>query len=1171
MAESPTSIDDASFSQHLFGEFLIQQGLINAEQLEEAQDRLATLEAPDAIPLGPAYVPAADGKKIHLVDVRKGTDQAEIPLFAGDPGDGEETPPGWPRYSDGQILVVEPGDLAPRKWLPTSQYPRIGLIPTTQGAFLYTGEEPRRDYSPKLHYLPAPWTNPPGASGPLDLYPSPGGEYIVAANRGSGTLHVILTNNHEQRGVISVRPAGHSRGIGIAISPDGRTIYATDGLTPRLAVLDVATFKVKHQLFPTGPLGSLLLNAEGTQLLACFTKGPTEMGLVTISVPDLRVRHLMNMPGKGEGERPNLSLVPAQDGSDMAWLVAYSFETRDPHYLLLVDRAKHRVVRSHALREMPLAPAFPAPPNWCPEPPDLGQTLMEMGLLSEDNLKFARSHLGGGDDNPLTLGSVPINPGILAQLPERLIRDRGVIPLNQLDGQLVVAMGNPQDPRARQFVQDLAGELPVRVVAMSPAEYEHFMEERYPKLMEQFFASQAMSAPPPQPAAPARAPLPTQAELSAQAAERAAQAELTSTVPTAEPADVADAATVPAAGAHPQPVAAQAQTHTPLVTRTPTKKGPAATQLAFDEWGDLPGERFLLINPLKRQVAELDRTGKATWLYSPEGDTLTRQFSGFVHAARLPNGNTLVVDMGANRVLEIAPTKEPVWQSMDDAKLKGPKHAVRLATGGTLVADAGNNRIVEIDANGKSAWTYGEMGCSGNGLFKPNHVCVLTNGRLLIADSGNHRVIEVDPAKGVTWQYGNTGNRLGGGQGSAPNQLNEPASATRLPNGNTLIVDAGNHRVLEIDLLGTVVWTFKPQGVKGGIGIRDPQLARRLETGNTLVAGRQGVCEVDPALTIAWEYHLLPPGGPSKSPGVRSAADAPMAPTPAARVAAESDVPIQLPNRFLQADRDTHRIWEVDRQKQIVWQYTGLGVAGSDRSQLDRPHHAKRLRNGNTLVTDTGHHRVVEITQQSKIIWEFGQFGKLGGGGKQLANPRSAERLTNGNTLIADQSNRRVIEVTPAGEVVWQHEGGSQKLQAPTYATMLTNGNLLIVDWGGHVVYEITAAGKVVWSYGELGRNGDGPNCLFHPEHATRLPTGNTLISDTQNHRVIEVTPQGEVAWRYGGDPDHLPRVGRFGLQYMTPIAAWRLANGYTVVQHAGKGHVVEVDRDLNVLFQFAP
>ncbi|MDB5099902.1 MAG: hypothetical protein JWM80_4323 [Cyanobacteria bacterium RYN_339] len=1139
MAESQTP--EAIFSNQLLGEFLVQQGLISQDQLEEAARRLAGAEAPEAIPVGPAFAATGDGKGLFAIDARKGTTTATIDLFAGDPGDRSDQPRGWGRYTDGQIVILDPRDHAPKRWLPTSHAPRLGLIPTPDGAFLYLGEEPRNEYSPRIQALPSPFLNPPGSGGPLDLFAAPGGEFVVAANRGAGTVHVVLTNSLEQRGAVSVRPAGHAKGIGVAISPDARTVYLTDGLTPRLAVLDVASFRVKHQLFPTGPLGSATITSDGSNLMVAFTKAAHEMGLLSISLPDLRVRHLMNLPGKGEGERPNLPLVNSPDGGPMAYLLPYSYETREPHYMLAVDRSKHRVLKSLALKEMPLTAGFNAPANWCPEPLDLGTVLREMGLVSEEHLRHARGQLqGNAEDLPLSLGTVPINPAILAQLPERLIRDRGVIPLNQLDAHLVVAMSNPRDPRARQFVQDLAGELPVRAIPMSAAEFDMFMEDRYPKLMESYFVSQQTGV--------------------VAAAQSAPMAEVVTTIPAPSPA----ALTPEAIAEGPRSVAPRGATPKPVQQ---------PTQLAYDEWGDLPGGRFLLINPLKRQVAELDRTGKASWLYSPEGDTLTRQYSGFVHAGRLPNEHTLVVDVGAHRIIEVTPAKEVVWQSSEEARLKGPRHAVRLASGGTLVVDTGNNRLLEIDPDGNPGWHYGEMGCSGNGLFKPSYVNVLGNGRLLVADTGNHRVIEVDPSKGVTWQYGNANNRLGGGQGNGVNQLNEPSAATRLPNGNTLVVDAGNQRVLEIDQLGGVVWTYKAMNVTGGTGVKDPVLAKRVDGDHVLIAGRQGICEVNRELELQWEYHLVPTHSPAKNAAAAAVRAEAAAPAPQQmRVAAESDVPIQLPNRFLQADRSHSRIWEVDRQKEIVWQYTGMGQAGSDRGQLDRPHYARRLRNGNTLITDTGHHRVVEVTAQGAMVWEFGQFGKLGAGAKQLANPRSAERLTNADTLIADQSNKRVIEVSPAGEIIWTFEGGgSHRLQAPTYATMLPNGNMLVVDWGGHVVMEVSMPGKVIWTYGQYGRSGSEPGLLFHPEHAHRQPNGNTMIADTQNHRVVEVTPSGETVWQCGGDPAHLPRVGRFGIQFLTPIAGWRLPNGHAVIQHAGKGHVVEVDRELNILFQFTP
>lgn len=83
---------------------------------------------------------------------------------------------------------------------------------------------------------------------------------------------------------------------------------------------------------------------------------------------------------------------------------------------------------------------------------------------------------------------------------------------------------------------------------------------------------------------------------------------------------------------------------------------------------------------------------------------------------------------------------------------------------------------------------------------------------ILVADSENDRVVEYacdrtardHPLDGdmkpncewnMTWEAG-------------VNQLSWPRDADRLPNGNTLIADTINHRVLEISPNGTVVWEF---------------------------------------------------------------------------------------------------------------------------------------------------------------------------------------------------------------------------------------------------------------------------------------------------------------------------------------------------------------------------
>ena len=69
---------------------------------------------------------------------------------------------------------------------------------------------------------------------------------------------------------------------------------------------------------------------------------------------------------------------------------------------------------------------------------------------------------------------------------------------------------------------------------------------------------------------------------------------------------------------------------------------------------------------------------------------------------------------------------------------------------------------------------------------------------ILVADSENDRVVEyakLDNEWTRTWTVGT-------------NTLTWPRDADRLPNGNTLIVDTLNHRVIEVTPMGEVVWEY---------------------------------------------------------------------------------------------------------------------------------------------------------------------------------------------------------------------------------------------------------------------------------------------------------------------------------------------------------------------------
>ena len=94
-------------------------------------------------------------------------------------------------------------------------------------------------------------------------------------------------------------------------------------------------------------------------------------------------------------------------------------------------------------------------------------------------------------------------------------------------------------------------------------------------------------------------------------------------------------------------------------------------------------------------------------------------------------------------------------------------------------------------------WQYGTSGANGSGDNQLNHprtAFPLANGNVLIVDQDNHRVIEVDRDRQIIWQYGTSG-----ASGSGDNRLYYPTSAFQLANGNVLIADRYNHRVIEVD------------------------------------------------------------------------------------------------------------------------------------------------------------------------------------------------------------------------------------------------------------------------------------------------------------------------------------------------------------------------------------
>ena len=231
---------------------------------------------------------------------------------------------------------------------------------------------------------------------------------------------------------------------------------------------------------------------------------------------------------------------------------------------------------------------------------------------------------------------------------------------------------------------------------------------------------------------------------------------------------------------------------------------------------------------------------------------------------------------------------------------------------------------------------------------------VLPNGNVLFQDTWTH-VLEVNPkTDDVVWEYeagtaaGNQGRRI------------EIHAFQRLDNGNTMVVESGRARILELDADGNIA-TWIPLKVEHPHPHRDTRLVRKLSTGNYLACheGDGVVREYDPTGKVVWEYR----------------------------------VPLFGRERA-----------------------NGHGVEAFGNQCFC----AVRLKNGNTLISTGNGHGIIEVTPAGQDVWSIHQNDLPD---IQLAWVTSLQVLPGGNILIgnchAGPENPQLIEVDRQKRVVW--------------------------------------------------------------------------------------------------------------------------------------------------------
>lgn len=274
-------------------------------------------------------------------------------------------------------------------------------------------------------------------------------------------------------------------------------------------------------------------------------------------------------------------------------------------------------------------------------------------------------------------------------------------------------------------------------------------------------------------------------------------------------------------------------------------------------------------------------------------------------------------------------------------------------------------------------------------------------------------------------------------------------------NGTTIfadIHDPENPRIIEVNMLGEVVWEYKvpPDWKRFGHPGFDVE---RLTNDNTLfMLPRYGVVEVDRGGNVVWTYRDT-------------------------KVTHDVD---RLPNGntlVVFGGDDTPedaQVKEVSPQGEIVWSWYARDHFGESeykdvyREGWTHTNAAVRMDNGNTLISLRNFGILVEVDPDGSVVRTIGEG--------ILVDPHDPEVQNNGNILVANHTEppNWAIEIDPeTGEVVWQFGGDQWERQLVRDADRLPNGNTLLT--GTSAIAEVTSDGEVVWQLRLKGEGLAGP------------------------------------------------------------------------------------------------
>lgn len=381
--------------------------------------------------------------------------------------------------------------------------------------------------------------------------------------------------------------------------------------------------------------------------------------------------------------------------------------------------------------------------------------------------------------------------------------------------------------------------------------------------------------------------------------------------------------------------------------------------------------------------------------------------------------------------------------------------------------------VVIISPEGKILWSFGYDKCPGEDNKLTNPMCAVysaISNTILISDTLNSRVIEVNFSGKIIWQYG-----IAGRLGSSDGRLWYPTAAKKYKNGDIVIADSKNNRLVIVSGDRLIHQIGSPLISK--LEFTYPRSVQELSDGSIIIANTHK----------SNIYHITNKG--FKNSIIQNELSAVNFSWPRCCLIVEDTeemiIADGLNNQIIFLD------WKNYNLKRIIRSNNNFSI-------LD-PHHIEINRSKRTLIftiSDTG--EIVEIDSNGQFINKWTDFNdphscKLYEEGMVVANSGNSEFIVMRN----DNSREIVNHYYSTGNL-------TREFNRPRFVLPYSDG-FIVLNTGDHQILFISKKNGR-WCGGEIEI--DYSNSLLrrlnYPRWITITKNGDALVTDTENCRVLK-------------------------------------------------------------------